>query len=123
MTGRSEAEPVKMGVPMAGEVAASRASVDRAVVALEDPAAGSAARLSACVAKARSSAAAGVVASIAHQLHGAIGTTHEHHLRFATTRPWSWRDEWSNESQCAEELTRAAIAAEHDDLWSFVVQL
>jgi acyl-CoA dehydrogenase len=107
----------------AGEVAASRAAVDRAVVALDGTTSGNPARLSACVAKARSSAAAGVVAGIAHQVHGAIGITHEHPLRFATTRLWSWRDEWSNESQCAEELTRAAVAAEDDDLWSFLVQL
>jgi acyl-CoA dehydrogenase len=107
----------------AGEVAASRAAVDRAVVALGGATSGNPARQSACVAKARSSAAAGVMAGVAHQVHGAIGTTREHPLRFATTRLWSWRDEWSNESQCTEELTRAAIAAEDDDLWSFLVQL
>jgi acyl-CoA dehydrogenase len=29
------------------------------------------------------------VAAIAHQLHGAIGTTEEHRLRLTTTRLWS----------------------------------
>ena len=44
-------------------------------------------------AKAQASSGAGVVAAIAHQLHGAIGTTEEHRLRLTTTRLWSWRDE------------------------------
>jgi acyl-CoA dehydrogenase len=49
-------------------------------------------------AKARCGEAAGIGASIAHQVHGAIGFTHEHSLHFITKRLWSWRDEFGNET-------------------------
>ena len=62
-------------------------------------------------AKAQASHCAGIVASIAHQLHGAIGTTEEHRLRLTTTRLWSWRDEDGSEAECFAELGRAALAA------------
>ncbi|MGH3160410.1 MAG: hypothetical protein ACRDOC_00875, partial [Streptosporangiaceae bacterium] len=62
-------------------------------------------------AKAQASSGAGVVAAIAHQLHGAIGTTEEHRLRLTTTRLWSWRDEDGSEAECCAELGRAALTA------------
>ena len=62
-------------------------------------------------AKAQASNGAGVVAAIAHQLHGAIGTTEEHRLRLTTTRLWSWRDEDGSEAECFAELGRAALRA------------
>ena len=68
--------------------------------------------LSAVVAaKAQASDSAGTVAAIAHQLHGAIGTTEEHRLRLTTTRLWSWRDEDGTAAECFAELGRAALAA------------
>jgi len=51
------------------------------------------------------------VAAIAHQLHGAIGTTEEHRLRLTTTRLWSWRDEDGTAAECFAELGRAALDA------------
>jgi acyl-CoA dehydrogenase len=94
---------------MAGEVALIGAAT-QAAVAAEAPAAGGA--VSAVVAaKAQASSGAGVVAAIAHQLHGAIGTTQEHRLRLTTTRLWSWRDEDGSEAECCAELGRAALAA------------
>ena len=62
-------------------------------------------------AKAQASHCAGIVAAIAHQLHGAIGTTEEHRLRLTTTRLWSWRDEAGSEAECFAELGAAALAA------------
>ena len=62
-------------------------------------------------AKAQASHCAGIVAAIAHQLHGAIGTTEEHRLRLTTTRLWSWRDEDGPEAECFAELGAAALAA------------
>jgi acyl-CoA dehydrogenase len=105
---------------MAGEVALIGAAT-QAAVAAEGPAAGGPAAggqpgagegVSAVVAaKAQASSGAGVVAAIAHQLHGAIGTTQEHRLRLTTTRLWSWRDEDGSEAECCAELGRAALAA------------
>src|SRR3546814_1067112 len=57
------------------------------------------------------------VASIAHQVHGAIGFTYEHALHFATRRLWSWRAEFGAESHWAELLGRAAIRRGADRLW------
>lgn len=52
-------------------------------------------------AKVRVGRAAGEVATIAHQLHGAMGFTREHSLRRLTTRLWSWREEFGNEADWA----------------------
>jgi acyl-CoA dehydrogenase len=62
-------------------------------------------------AKGQASDSAGVVAAIAHQLQGAIGTTEEHRLRLTTTRLWSWRDEDGPAAECFAELGRAALTA------------
>jgi acyl-CoA dehydrogenase len=62
-------------------------------------------------AKAQASVGAGVIAAIAHQLHGAIGTTQEHRLRLTTTRLWAWRDEDGPAAECLAALGRAAAAA------------
>jgi acyl-CoA dehydrogenase len=72
---------------LAGHTAAAGMAAAAAVADLESPA-----RLahSAAVAKVRCGEAAGAAASIAHQVHGAIGITKEHSLHFAT-RLWSWR--------------------------------
>src|SRR2546430_2754050 len=43
------------------------------------------------VAKTRTGEAAGIAASIAHQVHGALGLTYEHVLQFVTLRLWAWR--------------------------------
>jgi len=100
---------------MAGEVALIGAAAQAAVAAEEAAAgqdAGGAGVLSAVLAaKAQASDNAGTVAAIAHQLHGAIGTTEEHRLRLTTTRLWSWRDEDGTAAQCFAELGRAALGA------------
>jgi acyl-CoA dehydrogenase len=74
-------------------------------------------------AKAQASDSAGTVAAIAHQLHGAIGTTEEHRLRLTTTRLWSWRDEDGTAAECFAELGRSALGAAHHDqdgLWAWL---
>ncbi|MBV6760737.1 MULTISPECIES: acyl-CoA dehydrogenase family protein [Rhodococcus] len=73
-----------------------------------------AARINAC-------RGAGVVAELAHQIHGAIGTTHEHQLRLATTRLWSWREEFGNETEWSRTLGNTATGA--DDPWHFITAL
>ncbi len=92
---------------MAGEVALIAAATQAAVAA--EPAGGTVSAVLA--AKAQASHCAGIVAAIAHQLHGAIGTTEEHRLRLTTTRLWSWREEDGPEAECFAELGRAALGA------------
>ncbi|HEX6843197.1 MAG TPA: acyl-CoA dehydrogenase family protein [Stellaceae bacterium] len=69
------------------------------------------------VAKARCGEAAGKAAEIAHQVHGAIGFTHEHRLHHLTRRLWSWRDEFGVESEWQAELGRLAAGKGGDGLW------
>ncbi|MFH8735179.1 acyl-CoA dehydrogenase family protein [Streptomyces sp. NPDC017964] len=102
---------------MAGEVALLDLGAQVAAAALADPrqdcvAAVAAARVNAC-------RAAGVVADLAHQVHGAIGTTHEHDLRRATLRLWSWREEYGNEHPWSAALG-LLTGATQDDPWHLV---
>ena len=74
------------------------------------------------VAKVCAGEAATLATSIAHQVHGAIGFTHEHTLHFTTRRLWSWRDEFGSDSQWAEVLGQAAIAAGGKGFWAGLTQ-
>jgi len=74
----------------------------------------------AAAAKLRAGEAAGKVADIVHQVHGAIGFTHEHRLHHLTRRLWSWRDEFGHEAYWAMELGRLAVAQGADGLWPFL---
>jgi acyl-CoA dehydrogenase len=88
-----------------------------AVAAVEAVAREGTQHFSIAVAKARCGEAAGKVAEIAHQVHGAIGFTHEHRLHHLTRRLWSWRDEFGVESAWQIELGRLAAAKGGDALW------
>ena len=98
---------------IAGEVAILDLSVASAVQKTSGRPSGThhvaAARINAC-------RAAGVVAELAHQVHGAIGTTEEHRLRLATTRLWSWREEFGGEPEWSRVLGERAV----DDPWTLV---
>lgn len=102
----------------AGQVAAAVSAASLAAEALvhDDGDAG----LRAAVAKARCGEAAGVVAGMAHQVHGAIGFSHEHPLRLVTRRLWAWRDEHGAEAFWNRRLGEAALAAPSGSLWRFV---
>lgn len=82
---------------LAGESAAASAAVDAT-------ARGGARTADVAAAKVRSASAASEGARIAHQLHGAIGVTHEHQLRHFTTRLWSWRDEFGTQARWTRTL-------------------
>jgi acyl-CoA dehydrogenase len=116
---------------MAGEVALITAATQAAVAAGPDAGAGAGtgsvavgggAMSAVIAAKAQASYGAGIVAAIAHQLHGAIGTTEEHRLRLTTTRLWSWRDEDGPAAECFAELGQAALGAAHrgGGLWPWL---
>ena len=68
-------------------------------------------------AKARAGEAASIAAALAHQTHGAIGFTQEYDLHHATSRLWSWRDEFGNEAEWHGVVGRAALSAGPDGLW------
>jgi alkylation response protein AidB-like acyl-CoA dehydrogenase len=102
----------------AEQVAAAGVAVASAVVAADTSdlafAAGSA--------KLRVGEAAGKVCDIVHQVHGAIGFTHEHRLHQLTRRLWSWRDEFGVESAWALELGRLMASQGADGIWPFLAQ-
>ncbi|WP_018178384.1 acyl-CoA dehydrogenase family protein [Jongsikchunia kroppenstedtii] len=74
----------------------------------------------AAVAAARINAirAAGVIAELAHQVHGAIGTTEEHPLHRATLRLWAWSAEHGNAQAWARRLGERAGSV--SDPWEFL---
>ncbi|MFD0687076.1 acyl-CoA dehydrogenase family protein [Actinomadura fibrosa] len=96
---------------LAGEVTVADVAVRAAVRAPDDP-------VAVAAAKANASRAAGRVAAIAHQVHGAIGVTGEHVLGRVTARLWAWRDEYGNEAEWADTL--GALAASASDPWALI---
>ena len=98
---------------IAGEAAASGAAVDAAAQAPNT--------FGFAVAKARASQAAGTVARLAHQVHGAIGYTAEHDLHHWTKRLWAWRDECGNEAYWWQVLGAEAARSGSAALWPTMV--
>lgn len=64
--------------------------------------------------------AAGTVAALSHQVHGAIGMTKEHSLHALTRRLWSWREEFGSERTWSRRLGRHVAASGADQLWPLV---
>ncbi|UOQ94863.1 acyl-CoA/acyl-ACP dehydrogenase [Halobacillus shinanisalinarum] len=71
-------------------------------------------------AKLKLSESAGKVTEIAHQLHGAIGVTHEHRLNQVTRRLWAWRDEFGNENYWADQLAEKVMSSNKESLWEMI---
>ena len=101
---------------IAAEVAAAKRAADAAVDAFDDE------RFEAEVAasKARVGEAVGVVAEQVHQVHGAMGFTHEHRLHHFSRRTWAWRDAWGNEFEWQEKLGRHIASLGADNVWDFI---
>jgi acyl-CoA dehydrogenase len=98
---------------VAAETAAAAVAADMAVDALAD---GLEWRAIAA-AKVRIGDAAGRIATIAHQLHGAIGFTEEFRLHRFVRRLWAWRAAFGNEASWALELGRDLSPSGGDGLW------
>ena len=79
------------------------------------------ARFEIAAAKARLGEAAAVVAGVAHQVHAAMGFTHEHALHRSTRRLWSWRDEFGTESEWQAWVGAVAAELGGEALWPYVV--
>jgi len=105
---------------LAAQAAAAGAAADGAAEALAERNGGPLRALPIAAGKLRCGEAAGLTASIAHQMHGAIGFTHEHVLHHLTRRLWSWRDEFGNESVWALRIGREVAEAGADGLWPLV---
>ncbi|MET0360276.1 MAG: acyl-CoA dehydrogenase family protein, partial [Sphingobium sp.] len=104
---------------LASEVAAASAAADMAVEAIGGTADPS---LAIAAARVRSGEAVGVGASVAQQLHGAIGFTREHALHRFTTALWSWREEYGGHGYWTQMLGDAALAEGAEGFWSFVTE-
>lgn len=87
---------------VAGEVAGAATSVEHA---LEFPG-----EFEVAAAKVRCGEAAEVAAAMAHQLHGAVGSSGEDELSLYTRRLWSWREDFGDEADWAQLLGRAVLA-------------
>lgn len=73
--------------------------------------------LAVAAAKSVASEAAGLGASIAHAVLGAMGFTYEHPLHFTTRRLWSWRSEFGSQTYWAQRLGSSVCAAGANGLW------
>ena len=102
---------------LAGQVAAALRATDAAIGALDTPRFA----VQVAVAKSRVGEAAGIASEISHQVHGAMGFTHEHQLHHFTRRLLAWRDEYGRESYWQQRIGRQVAAGGADALWDFVV--
>lgn len=75
------------------------------------------ARFEIAAAKLRANRAVGLATSIAHQSHGAIGFTREHHLHYWTQRLWSWRTEFGNDRYWSNRLGTLILEEGADSFW------
>ena len=78
--------------------------------------------LAVAIAKSRVGEAAGYVAAICHQVHGAMGFTQEHPLHFATRRLWAWRDECGAEPYWQDWIGRTICRQGGEALWPSLVE-
>ena len=62
-----------------------------------------------------------IVNELAHQIHGAIGVTHEHKLHQFTRRLWAWREEFGNELEWSKFLANDLLS-NSQDLWETITE-
>lgn len=101
---------------MASAVAVTSACADMAAAGFSTP--DGAATIAA--AKARTGEAVGLIAGLAHQIHGAIGASQEYELQHFTRLLWSLRDDFGTERHWQARL--ATLALDHADQgpWAFI---
>lgn len=110
-------------VDIAAETVLARAAVDAALTdAVTDGLAGDLSGFRVAVARSVVSQALAVAVRNVHQVHGAIGTTHEHTLHRRTLPALQWRGEFGSAALWESALTRSAIASGMDGAWPLVVE-
>jgi acyl-CoA dehydrogenase len=122
--GKFQAIQQQLALAAAEVAAAAAAATSAARIAGTDGFTAKPAQLAVAAAKSRTSEAAGEVARIAHQVHGAIGFTREHDLRLLTTRLWAWRDEDGSEAEWNEFIGALSLDTVRrtgpDGLWTLI---
>lgn len=104
---------------MAGQVAVARHAAMIAfmhVPSWSDPSARGDAITAGC-AKVLAGEAADTAATVAHQVHGALGFTYEHILNFATRRLWAWREDHGTASWWARRIGGKVAASGSQAFW------
>ncbi len=121
--GKNQAIQHQLAV-LAGEVACSYAATTTAMRDLPSIHKCEAfkSEFSAAVAKIITSDAVKSGASIAHQVHGAIGFTYEYPLNFATRRMWAWRSEAGSSTEWARLLGKAFCTSGADEFWPHLTE-
>lgn len=110
-------------VDIAAETVLARAAVDQAVAdALATDLAGPLSGFRVAVARSVVSQALAVAVRNAHQVHGAIGTTHEHTLHRLTLPALQWRGEFGSAAFWEARLTEVALAGGMDGAWPMIVE-
>jgi acyl-CoA dehydrogenase len=66
--------------------------------------------------------AAGIGASTAHAVHGAIGFTDEHSLHLKTRRLWAWRAEYGSLNYWSQRLGQSVCESGSSALWPMLTQ-
>lgn len=129
MTVQYATERVQFGRPIAkfqaiqhqiAELAAQVASATAAADAGVHHYAADGVPIVAAFSKIRASEAATHVCAIAHQVHGAMGFTHEHPLHLSTRRLLSWRDEFGSDTHWAEWAGKRLDKIDERALWAFI---
>jgi acyl-CoA dehydrogenase len=72
------------------------------------------------MAKIIASRSAGTAARLAHQVHGAIGTTREYQLHLFTRRVWSWMDEFGSGAWWSADLGALITGQDPARHWDIV---
>lgn len=110
-------------VDIAAETVLARAAVDQAVAdALTGDLAGPLSGFRVAVARSVVSQALAVAVRNSHQVHGAIGTTHEHTLHRLTLPALQWRGEFGSADFWEARLTDVALAGGMDGAWPMIVE-
>lgn len=105
---------------MAAEVAAAGRAARAAAMAADNDLTTERFLLEVAAAKSRVGEAVGFVVETAHQIHGAMGYTHEHRLHHFTRRLWCWREEYGNERYWQSLLGQRIASHGADNLWNFL---
>ncbi|MFP3918237.1 acyl-CoA dehydrogenase [Lysinibacillus telephonicus] len=102
---------------LAGETAITNTSVDNMISALAE----GREEYEVALARLRIDDSSRIVATSAHQVHAAIGVTHEHNLHYYTRRLWSWREEGYTSYYWKKVLAQTLLQSEMD-LWEFITK-